>query len=871
MKTILENSNKTKSPPKIARCILSRISRYAYRDNISGDFEELYNEIYRESGLVSAYIWCLKHIVRSFPVFIITSFRRSTAMLSNYFKIAFRNVKRNKAFSFINITGLSVGMTCSILIILYINYELSFDKYHKKADDIYRVVLTWTGEKGRGGELYNVMPGIFQSAVTREIPEVLLATRAKTHEVIINHSGNLFKETGIRYVDPDFLEIFSFPLISGNAETALNEPYSLILTEDMAKKYFSDGDPLGKVLNIDKNDYKITGIIKNVPENSHFTFDFLASFTTMFNIYPDPAFIHKWDSSLSWNMYILASMNTIKEEIENNINRTFDEQTQDYEFRLQPLTDIHMYSKVKYDDYSNISDIRYVYMLTSIAVLIILIACFNYISLSTARSIKRAREVGIRKVSGAHRFNLIRQYIIESVIMAIFAFTISIFLTYFLLDFFNDLTSRNLEFKSIFRGNMIYGLFGIIILSGFISGSYPALFLSSFKPVNVIRGIMKSGSNRNSLIRSSIVVFQFMISTILIISSLIVFDQLDFIRNRDLGFKKDYIICGNVQGIMKDRFRLFKEAIVENPGIKEVYGLGVLPNGMHWNSFPNWEGKESDDKVYFALGMVEYNFIDFFKIEIMEGRNFSQEFVSDLKEAWILNETAVNAIGLEEPIGKKFGLSQNEPSGKIIAIIKDFNFSSVHKNVEPLALCLKRRDWFNSYAIKLNSENSANTINYLKEKFEEFAPDYPFDYFFLDESLDSMYRAEQKLGEIFNIFTFIAVFISCLGLFGLISYTSEQKTKEVGIRKVLGSSVGQIIYILSKELILWIIYAIAIAFPIAYFSMSAWLNNFAYRISIGFIPFVIASGLTLIIAILTISIQITKTALSNTVDTLRFE
>ncbi|MFC1563410.1 ABC transporter permease [candidate division KSB1 bacterium] len=861
-----------KKPPKLARWILSRISRKNYRDNITGDFEELFNEIYQETGLFSALSWYFKNIVKSLPNFLNTSIRRSTAMFRNYIKIAFRNINNQKTYSFINIAGLTIGLTCTLLIIIYINHELSFDRYHENANEIYRVVISWTNHRQQGNELYNVIPGIFKTAVTSEFPEVLLSTRAKTHNVIINRNGSLFKETNIRYADPDFLEIFSFPLLSGDKETALGEPFSLVLTQEMAEKYFGDEDPVGRVLNIDKNDYKITGVIENIPENSHFTFDFLASFITMFKTYNDPSFIEAWDSHLSWNMYILTQKNSNIEELEERINDVFEPRTKgEYKFHFQPLTDIHLHSKVNYDDPLNVSDIRYVYLLSAIASFIMLIACFNYINLSTARSVKRAKEVGIRRISGAHRINLIRQYFSESVLFVLFAFMVSIIMTYLLLPEFSELTSRDLNVNTILSGKMILGLFAILILVGILSGSYPALLLSSFKPINVISGILRSGSSSSSRIRSFLVVFQFMISVILIICTLVVYNQLEFIRNKDLGFEKDLIICGDVQGVMIENFHLFKDAIGENPDISGVYGLGVIPIKMEWSAFPIWEGKKEDEDVYFSLGMAEYNFIDFFSIEISEGRSFSKDFVTDIREAWILNETAVKAMGMKDPIGKKFGLSGNEPRDKIVGVVKDFHFSSLQHNVEPLALCLKRRPWFNSYAIKVKSENISDTIDFLEEKFKEFSPDYPFQYYFLDESVDRMYKTEQKLGEIFNIFTVVAILISCLGLFGLTSYTAEQRTKEVGVRKVLGASVNQIIYILSKEFVLWVVFATAFAFPIAYYSMNEWLNNFAYRVNIGLIPFLLAGGLVLMIALFTVSYQSAKTALINPVDSLKYE
>ncbi len=863
-----------KKPPLIARWILSRINRRNYRDNILGDFEELFNEIHNESGLFPAYVWYLKHILKSLPNFVNTSIRRSMAMIKNYMKIAFRNLKRHKSFSFINIMGLAIGLTCCLLIMLYIQYELSFDKYHKNANEIYRIVMYHSGNRLRGTEWKNSVPGALQASVPEEFSEIMMATRVKKWERIIKQDGNLFTESDFRYVNPEFLDIFSFPLIAGDPKTALIEPFSLLITEDMVKKYFGKENPLNKVLNVDGRDYKITGVLKNIPKNSHFTFDFAASFCTIRALVNSPKWLDGWGGASTWEVYILTKQNIDIKELDSKLTDLLKRNTDtdnENKLRLQPLTSIHLHSKVNFDA-PNISDIKYIYLLSVIAVLILLTACFNYMNLSTARSIKRAREVGIRKVVGACRNNLIGQFFGESTLFVIFALIISLIFTYLLIPGFSSFVDLDLNIKMLISGWIITGILGISLFAGLVSGSYPALLLSSFNPVNILKGSFISKSGKSSNFRNILIVFQFTISVVLIICALTTYRQMEFIRTSNLGFQKEHIIYSYAPKTLVKNFHPFKKELENNPDISEIYGIGSIPTYLPNNSYAVWEGKQEDERLYFSLSYVGYDFLDFFNIELLSGRNFSKDFSTDIDKAWIINETAANAIGWEDPIGKKFGFDGKNPSGTIIGVVKDFHFNSFHHKVEPIAVHVGNTFTPSNYfAFKISPENISRSLEFIKEKYKVFSPDSPFIYTFLDETVHQRYQSEQKLSEIFNIFTLIAIFICCIGLFGLVSYTAEQKTKEIGIRKVLGASVKQIIYILSRDFVLWVVLSSVIAFPIAYYSMNEWLNNFAYRVNIGLIPFLLAAALVLMIALFTISFQSAKTALINPVDSLKYE
>lgn len=859
-------------PPKIAHWIISRLSEYERRFSFEGDLEEIFGYKAKNIGLRQAKQWYWIQAIKA--VFLYWHFvhRENFAMLGNYLKATLRNIKRHKGHSLINIIGLAVGLTCSFLIMIYIQYELSFDRYHENENEIYRIVMFQKGNKLRGTEWFNSTPGTLKTAVPEAFSEVLKSTRAAPDEGIINHNGNLIRETGFRYADPEFLEIFSFPLLFGNQQTALSEPFSLLLTEEMAEKYFGNENPMDKVLNISDHDYKITGVLKSIPKNSHFTFDFLASFNTYNKIFNNPSFIDSWNSSSNWNTYILTVKNVNSIELEEKITDLLKKHRDNAEgdkFHLQSLTSIHLQSKVN-GDAPNVSDIRYVYLFSAIGLLIMLIACLNYINLTTARSAKRAKEIGVRKIVGAYRSNLIKQFLGESILFILFASMISFILSYLIIPSFGDFIERDLNINMMEYGWMILGLFGALILVGLLSGIYPAIFLSAFRPVNIIRGTVKSGSNSSGF-RSVLVVIQFVISVILVICSLIIYKQLEYIGNANIGFKKDHIIYGIVDGYIRRSFQPFKDEIEKNPNITDVYALGDMPISMPLNAYPDWEGKNEGEEIYFYFGRVDYNFIDFFELEILKGRDFSKNLGTDVSEAWILNETAAEAIGWENPIGKSFSGVPN-PQGKVIGVVKDFHHTSLHHRVQPVALCLTKPERPRSYyAVKVKSENISGTIDNIKEKFKKFSPDYPFRYFFLDESVNSMYQSEQKLGDILYFFTFIAIFISCLGLFGLVSNTAEQKTKEIGIRKVLGASVSEILFQLSKEFIRWVLVANLIAWPVSYFVMNRWLQNFAYRANLGPDTFIFSALLALVIALLTVSYQSIKAATANPVDSLRYE
>ncbi len=869
----MSNNKGYKSPPKFAEFILRKILPDEGINSPLGDFEEDYNDFIAKNSQVGAWLWYYLQILKIIPGKILNSIHRSAGMLLNYLKIAFRSIKRSKGYSFINITGLVIGLTCAMLIMMYIQYELSFDTYHENSEEIYRVVMWQKGNKYQGTEWFNATPGALKSIVTEEVPEVLKAARVPNRGGIIKIDSNLYTEYNIYYADPEFLEMFTFPLISGSPETALIEPYTILLTEDMKKKYFGNENPIGKFLNINNKEYTITGILKNVPKNSHFTFDFLASMATQYSL-DRIENLEGWRSNDIWNTYLLIQKGSNIIEVENKVTallKKYKDERNEGMFKLQPLKSIHLHSNVNFD-VANVGDIKHVYIFSSIAFLIILIACLNYMNLSTARSVKRAKEVGVRKVVGAYRISIMKQFFSESTLFVLIAFLLAIVLVYLLEPAFGELVGRDLNFSLFSSGGMIIGLISLALVVGLISGSYPAVILSAFKPINVIRGALKSGQSKSSGFRNTLVVMQFTISVILIVCSLIIYNQLDYVQTKNLGYEKEHIVYGSTGSTMRENFQPFKSALEKNPSITEIYAQGDIPAFIGSNNNANWEGKTEGEGFLCYNGRVNYNFLDFFGIKLLDGRDFSREFSTDVDKAWILNETAVKIIGWDNPIGKKFKLGSRNPEGVVIGVVKDFHNTSLKLEVEPLALQLIKPDRKRKfYALKLSSGNIPETLAFIEEKYTEFSPDLPFNYTFLDERLERMYRSERKLGQIINYFTFIAIFISCLGLFGLASYTAEQKTKEIGIRKVLGASSGNIIKLVSKEFLQLIILANVISWPVAWYVMNGWLLGFAYRIDLG-VGIYLSSGLiVLIIALLTVSYQSLRAAMSDPVDSLRYE
>jgi putative ABC transport system permease protein len=855
---------KRTGPPKLAERILGILSS-SKRTGILGDTEEEYRMILSEKGRFRADMWYVWQILRPLPFFIRSALYWRFIMFKNYLKIALRHIKRHKGYSFINIAGLAIGMTCCILILLYIQYELSYDRFHEDAQDIYRVAFEIPDKLDMNASSF----GLLAPALMRDFPEVLSATRIRKLESTVFYKNHAFTEKNFFLADPEFFDVFSFPVISGHPEKALSEPFSVLITRKTAEKYFGDEEPLGKTLLIDnKYDYKIAGILENPPLNSHFKFDFLASFITTERIWQD--------YTLSWmnTNRILTYVRLQKDYDPDDLEKKFPEflkryGREDVVFHLQPLTGIHLHGNIRNDIEAN-SDIRYVYIFSVIAFLIVLIACFNYMNLSTARSVYRSKEVGVRKVVGAERKHIIRQFMSESITFALAALIISILLVKLLLPAFNSLVDRKLYFYPFSDSGMLLGLSILAVIVGFISGSYPALFLSSFHPVHILKGMR--AYKGSSAFRNFLVVFQFVISIVLIIGTLVIYQQLHYIKNRNLGFHLEQIVIVDAKDEnIKNVYQNMKNDLKQNPRILGASFACDLPNEIDARNSFRWEGQTEENRwQLFNTAAVDNEFIDLLGLELIMGRNFSDEFPTD-KQACILSETAVRTIGWENPIGKRFGYREE---GRVIGVMRDFHHLSLHSAIGPTVFLHVDKETdlnLNYLLIKINSSDITGTLAFIKKKFKEYSPQYPFSFTFLDDRVDKMYRTENKLGQILNVFSFTAISIACLGLFGLAAFTAERRTKEIGIRKVIGASVPDIFILLSKEFIKLMITAFILACPISYFAMNRWLQTFAYRIHVGVAVFIFAALSAFITILLTVSYQTIKAATANPIDSLRYE
>ena len=866
--------NKNLKPPLFAVWLLRRFSLEKNRDSLLDDLEFEYRELLSEKGRFFAKFWYISHLFRAIPELLISLLLWRFIMFKNYLKIALRHIKRQKGYSFINIFGLAVGMTCCILILLYIQFELSYDKYHENADRIYRLAV-----KGKmGGETLNIPKSSHPMAETlyRDFPEVQNVVKlSRIERGFVRYGENKFYDR-IFYTDKSIFDIFSFPMINGDPESALAAANTAVITEDMARKYFKNKDPIGKVLIIhdefnNQDNFTVTGIIKNVPENSHFTFDILCSFETIFA--NPPGYYRKWERLLFYT-YILLQKNYDHKVLEKkftalidaNISTNLKNMGVTLELYLQPLTSIHLNSHLQ-EEISVNGNKSYIYIFSVIAIFILLIACINFMNLSTACALIRAKEIGVRKVIGADRSKLIMQFFSESLFYSFLTFIIALILVILFFPVISSLSGKMISFSSVYSFRLIPGFLGLIIFVGLIAGSYPAFVLSSFQPIKAVKGGLSSNI-RSSRLRNILVVFQFAVTIIFILGTVVVLKQLSYMKKRSLGFNKEHVIV----------FPFWSSNLIKNelrtlPSVINVGSSSHVPGeGTYRNPYIP-EGYDNDQKQWMNELYIDRDFINVMGIDIVEGRNFLHESTSDVNGSCIINETAVKKFGWDNPVGKtirEITESGSYPERKVIGVVKDFHTVSLHKLIEPLIMIFNP-GMLKTFAVKIRSGNIKETLNSLRNKWKEIYPYRPIEYHFLDESFDSQYKSDERLSKIYTYFTIIAVFVACIGLFGLVSFVADRRVKEIGIRKALGATVMNIVRMLSREFLLLVFFANIIAWPIAFFIMKKWLQNFAYRTDFGLWIFVLSGLTALAIALLTVSYQSVKAARANPVDSIRYE
>jgi putative ABC transport system permease protein len=799
-------------------------------------------------------------------------------MLKNYLTAAVRNLLRHKAYSIINIAGLSVGMACTILILLGGQYELSYDRYHENADRIYRLGADIEIGEMRGRYAVSSMP--IGPTLQRDYPEVLAAVRFYPHDrkLLAHYKDKKFLEDGIIYTEDSIFDVFTFPLVSGDPKTVLATADSLVITAAMARKYFGSENPIGKILKLeDKVDLKVTGVMQNVPLNSHFTFNMLLSWELLKQ---DSNYKH-WEKQWIEHKFYTYLLLRNKQDagqlehkfaalIQSHMGKILEALDGRIEYFLQPLTGIHLHSDLGLEIEGN-GDIVWVYAFSVIGIFILLTACINYMNLATARSINRTKEVGVRKALGANRSNLVYQFFGESVIFSFFSFLFAIGLVELSIPFFRTLIGSDIRFDFLNLPWLVPGSILLVLLVAVIAGCYPALFLSAFHPIRVLTGSFKAGTP-NVNFRSLLVVIQYAISTSLVIVTCIVLNQLNYVTHKSLGFDKEHIVCLRARNSSIWRsFDATKSDLNGHSGITAVTAASRLPGQFFQLQVLMPEGTSFKQSQFFEYKSIDPDFIPALGIEISAGRNFSTEFSSDLTEAILINEAAARQFQWDNPIGRKITFIEDELITKtVIGVVKDFHLRSLHHMIQPLCLDY-RPSSFRYVMVKIKPNRIPEVLQFLEKKWELLQPAFPFDYFFLDEAFGRQYKADEKIARIFTCFTVLAIFIACLGLFGLASFTAEKRTKELGIRKALGASVSEIIWLLSKEFTKWVLVANFIAWPLAYLAMNKWLQNFAYRINIGLGAFVLSAWLALLIALLTVGFQSIRAARANPVDALRYE
>lgn len=809
-------------------------------------------------------------------------------MLKNYFKIAWRNLLKHKGFSAINILGLSLGLACFLMITMYVLDELSYDRYNEKSERIFRIDTDIT----LGGTDLNMAttPDPLGEALIKDYPEVENYVRFynSSGSKLIKKDGKYFNEKRVMHVDSTLFDIFTLPAIVGDPKTALDEPNTVVLTKSTAERYFgSSQNALGKTIETDDNGstlYKVTAVIKDVPKNSHFNFDF---FFSMDNLnYPFGTFL-----SNNFQTYLLLKPGVDYKEFEKKfpdvvikyvfpeVQKFMDIKSMDdfknsdnkLEYSLIPLTDIHLKSS-RIAELGVNGNIQYVYIFSAVALFILLIACINFMNLSTARSAGRAKEVGIRKVLGTNKKSLIFQFLTESTLIAYIAFAISLLITWSLLPWFNDIAGKTMVFSHFFDSAYIILLLLLPVIVGALAGVYPALFLSSFRPIKVLKGKLNTGAKKNTF-RNTLVVFQFSTSMILIISTIVIYQQLNHIRNSKVGFDKEQVLIVENAGLTNGERKVLKNEIASLNQVKSASFAGYLPvsNSSRSDNSYSTDAVMSESNTFNMQNWnVDYDYIQTLGMKMKEGRNFSREYGTD-SSAVILNETAVKLSGLKDPIGKKLyskNMDGSSDSYTIIGVVKNFNFESLRQSVGALSFRLGNNSWVAAY--RLSGDNIESVVNTIESKYKEVSS-MPFNYEFLDDAFDNMYRQEQRVGKVAMTFAFLAILIACLGLFGLATYIAEQRTKEIGIRKVLGASISGILSMLSKDFMKLVLIAFIIAAPIAILMMNKWLQEFAYRINLSWWVFIVTGILALLVALITISFQALRAATANPVKSLRNE
>jgi len=880
---------KSSKPPVLACYLMKRIVRFDDRCAVLGDFYEEYEDIRQNRGYIQSVAWCYLQILYSFPSFVLNSTYLSSLMLKNYLVIAFRNLKKHKTYSVINLSGLSVGMACCILIMGYVGNEFSFDKFHKNSNRIYRM---YKFEKRISGERSNAaLPPPLGTIIKSEIPEAEYVVRLfkpfNEPNKHIKFENSWYKEE-VYYADQEFFEVFSFPFAEGDHKTALHDPSSVVLSKDLAQIIFGSETAFGKTISIgiggNNLDFTVTGVVEKFPDNSSIRFPMLLNFSRvqdeLGNMFGDNV-LDSWNSFTE--IYILAQENSSIEDMEARLPalteiyfgdqismmRSYGQLVEGddvFQLRMQPLT--NMYLDPDIAGITLTSNPSYSYILSGIGFLLLLLACINFMMLSIGRSVNRSREVGVRKVLGASRNQLVKQFWGEAVLLSFFSLLLGMIFTVYFLPTFNSLSGKSLTIFHLVNFDTVYVLIGLMLFTGIIAGSYPAIFLSRFRPVDVLKSSLKISGKH--IMNQTLIVFQFAMSIGFIISMFTMVKQLDYMKTKDLGFEKEQIVVlpTNTEGENgANLLELLKTSLSQYSSFGNVSGS----DGSFANTSLSMSIHINGENLDVATYRVDANYLSMFDIDLVQGRNFSGKIVSDAGEAVIINEKLVRDLdwSIESAIGRNVPVGF--PNKSVIGVVKDFHFDELHNEIGPLMMHMNPGRPIKNIYVKIAPDNIAGSLSVLEEEWSNSAAGKPFAYYFLDDDVNKYYENDRRWGSIVNFSSIIAIIISCLGLLGLSTITVLQRTKEIGIRKTLGASVPGILRLLILDLVKPVLLANFIAWPIAYLVMSGWLKEFAYRVDVGIWLFPIAGATALLIATATIGLTAMKGARSNPVDTLRYE
>ncbi|MBU1014675.1 MAG: ABC transporter permease [Bacteroidetes bacterium] len=783
-------------------------------------------------------------------------------MITNYLKSALKSFKHGLFYNCINIVGLALGIACSVLILLWVSHEFSYENFNPKKNQVYRIIQDMDFEKPVS---WAINQGPLGPSLVKDFPEIEKFTRFKISGFTLEYNETKFRERG-GYADHDFFDIFGCNLTLRSGDSVFKDNRSIVLSEKLAKKYFKDENPIGKTLKVTNEYFMVTGVFKNVPKKTHLWYDYLLpmSFGKERGMSVD-----RWNNSTFYT-YLLIADGVNESQINEKIRHYLDDKPtleKNTELKLQPLSDIHLYSNVDFDFASG--DIKYVRIFMIVAIFILVLACINFMNLSSARSIRRAKEIGIRKVIGASRFQLINQNLAETSFQVFTSIFIALILVKFALPSFNNIAGREL-ILDLYNPNLIVGLLFVLFICIIVSGLYPAIQISLFNPIQTLKGGHVKGAHNSSFIKM-LVVFQFLTSVTLIISVITIQKQLIYFQNKKLGYNKEHVLNFGISAEFINKFDNIKTELLQNPYIKDVTQMVAYPNQGYAfsNTLFTWEGMQSGKEILFRNNFVGYDYFKTYQMKIVEGRDFSKNYPTDTIDALIVNQTAVKSMGMDNPIGQRLKYN-NQDYLTIVGVVEDYNFSSLKNKVEPLILWLKPAECM-QISIRIDENNYQNAIGFIEGKWKEYVKNVPFHYDFMNERLNIMYTSEREYAKIITYFAILAILISCLGLFGLTFYMISQKMKEIGIRKVFGGTMGDIHIYLTKTFLKWVFIANLVSWPVSWYLMDKWLDNYAYHTKINIWTFMLALGITLLIALLTILYQTIKASNSKPIDVLRYE